>query len=136
MIAGAADINLNRNFFEGMELFGANCNTFNDAPDKASMPYDQARCGPVLSDGGAIMILETLDSAIARNSKIYAEIVGYSQNTDAFHILRPTDDGIGLFKAIHQSMLEAGITPSAIDCINSHATSTPAGDKSEAYCLK
>ncbi len=57
-------------------------------------------------------------------------------NTDAFHILRPTDNGIGLFKAMREALLEAGITPSEIDSINSHATSTPAGDLSEAYCIK
>ena len=57
-------------------------------------------------------------------------------NTDAYHILRPTDNGIGLYKAIQQALVESRVTPSQIDSINSHATSTPAGDQSEAYCLK
>lgn len=89
-----------------------------------------------MSDGGAILILEKLESALERGAKIYCEIGGYSMNTDAFHILRPTDNGIGLFKAIQNALVEAGVTPSEIDSVNSHATSTPAGDISEAYCLR
>lgn len=84
-----------------MELFGANCNSFNDNPEKASMPFDEKRSGPVISDGGGALILESLESAIKRKAPhIYCEIGGYSENCDAFHILRPTADGIGLFKAI------------------------------------
>ena len=59
-IAGGVDFNLNRHFFEGMELFGANCNTYNHLPQLGSKPFDEARCGPVLSDGGGILILESL----------------------------------------------------------------------------
>lgn len=112
MIAGGADFNLNRHFFEGMELFGANCNKYNDQPEKASMPYDIKRQGPVMSDGGGVLILENLESAQERGAHIYCEIGGFSQNSDAFHILRPTDNGIGLFKAIHSAMIEAQVTPS------------------------
>jgi 3-oxoacyl-[acyl-carrier-protein] synthase II len=100
MIAGGLDFNLNRHFFEGMELFGANCNKFNDDPTHASMPYDKKRAGPVMADGGGVLILESLDSALERGAKIYCEIGGFSMNTDAFHILRPSDNGIGLFKAM------------------------------------
>lgn len=132
MIAGGVDFNLNRHFYEGMELFGANCNKFNDKPEQASRPYDLERAGPIMSDGGGALILESLDSALKRKADIICEVVGYSMNTDAFHILRPTDNGIGLYKAIKESLLEAKLTPSEIDSINSHATSTPAGDKSEA----
>ncbi|CDW72602.1 3-oxoacyl-(acyl carrier protein) synthase ii [Stylonychia lemnae] len=134
IITGGMDYNLNRHFFEGMELFGANCNTFNDHPEQASRPFDTKRAGPIMSDGGGALILESLDSALSRNANIYCEIVGYSQNTDAFHILRPTDDGEGLFLAIQNALVQAGITPSQIDLINSHATSTPAGDLSETKC--
>ena len=107
MIAGGVDLNLNRHFFEGMELFGANCSKFNDEPDKASRPYDVTRAGPVMSDGGAAMVVESLESALKRKANIICEIGGYSMNTDAFHILRPTDNGIGLYKAIRESLLEA-----------------------------
>eukprot|EP00347_Sterkiella_histriomuscorum_P013040 403366246 len=136
VITGGVDFNLNRHFFEGMELFGANCNQFNDKPELASMPFDKKRSGPIMSDGGGALILETLESALERNAQIYCEIVGYSQNTDAFHILRPTDKGEGLLNAILQALIEAQITPNMIDHINSHATSTPAGDLSEAECHK
>ena len=112
MITGAVDYNLNRHFFEGMELFGANCGTYNEDPTHASRPYDMKRAGPVMSDGGGVLILEELDSAIKRNAKIYCEIGGFSTNTDAYHILRPTDNGIGLFKALQHALVEAGITPS------------------------
>jgi len=64
MIAGGVDFNLNRHFFEGMELFGANCNTYNDNPELASRPFDTKRAGPIMSDGGATMILESLESAL------------------------------------------------------------------------
>lgn len=136
MITGGVDFNLNRHFFEGMELFGANCNTFNGDPEHASRPYDTKRAGPVMADGGGVLILEDLESALRRKAKIYCEIGGFSMNTDAYHILRPTDNGIGLFKAIQHAMVESRVTPSQIDSVNSHATSTPAGDLSEAYCLK
>lgn len=100
------------------------------------MPYDKKRCGPVMSDGAGVLILERLETAIERGARIYCEVGGFSMNTDAFHILRPTDNGIGLFKAIKNALVEAEVTPSMIDSVNSHATSTPAGDSSEAYCLK
>jgi 3-oxoacyl-[acyl-carrier-protein] synthase II len=89
-----------------------------------------------MSDGGAALVLENLESALQRGAQIYCEVSGFSQNTDAFHILRPTDNGIGLYKAIHEAMIEAEVTPSIIDSINSHATSTPAGDLSEAVAIK
>jgi len=89
-----------------------------------------------MSDGGAVLVLENLQSAVERGAQIYCEISGFSQNTDAFHILRPTDNGIGLYKAIHEAMIEANVTPSMIDSFNSHATSTPAGDQSEAVAIK
>lgn len=68
MISGSLDFNLNRHFFEGMELFGANCNTYNHDPSQASRPFDKKRCGPILSDGGAILILESLESALKRKA--------------------------------------------------------------------
>jgi 3-oxoacyl-[acyl-carrier-protein] synthase II len=68
MITGGVDFNLNRHFFEGMELFGANCNTYNHDPEKASRPYDSKRAGPVMSDGGGVLILEELESAIRRKA--------------------------------------------------------------------
>ena len=78
MITGGVDFNLNRHFIEGTELFGANCNKFNDNPTKASMPYDVKRQGPVMSDGGAVLVLENLDVALKRGANIYCEIAGYS----------------------------------------------------------
>ena len=120
-----------------MELFGATNTENNEAPDKASRPFDKKRKGPVMSDGGAVLILESLESAIKRKSpNIYCEIAGFRENTEPYHILRPTEDGIGLVKAMRDALVEAGVTPSQVDSINAHATSTPLGDKSEATAIK
>ena len=87
----------------------------------------------MLSDGGGLILLENLKSAKDRNAKtIYAEVVGYGQTCDAYHILRPTETGVGLIKAIQNALVEANLVPEQIDAFNCHATSTPKGDLSEA----
>ncbi len=80
MIAGGVDFNLNKHFLEGMELLGANNDKYNDDPAHASMPFDTQRSGPVMSDGGGFVVLETLESALSRTPrpKIYCEVSGYS----------------------------------------------------------
>lgn len=136
IIAGGADYNLNRHFFGGMEAFGANCNAFNDTPESASRPFDKTRAGPVMSDGAGLIALEEYSSAKLRGAKIYAELVGYGHSTDAFHILRPLDNGFGTWRAANMALEEAGQTATCIDHINSHATSTPVGDISEVNGFK
>ncbi|CAI2370059.1 unnamed protein product [Moneuplotes crassus] len=136
IIAGGADFNLNRPFFQGMENFGATCRAFNDTPESACRPFDRTRAGPVLSDGAGLLALEDYDSAVSRGADILAEIVGYGHSTDAFHILSPINNGLGVFRAAKLALLEAGVTPDQIDHINSHATSTPVGDPSEILGLR
>lgn len=112
VVAGGLDFNLNRHFFEGMDLLGANCQNYNDEPEKGSMPFHKKRCGPVISDGGGLLLLEDLEHAIKRDAKIYCEIIGQSQNCDAYHILRPNEKGLGTLRVMKEAMIEAQITPS------------------------
>ena len=119
-----------------MDSFGAVTPNFNDSPQDACRPFDRDRSGTVLSDGGGMLLLESLECATKRKAeKIYGEIAGFGIASDAFHALRPTDSGVGLIKAIQLGMIEAGIQPSQIDAFNCHATSTAKGDSSEARCI-
>lgn len=106
----------------------------NDAPEKASRPFDKDRDGFVLSEGCGILILEEYEFAKARGAKIYAEIVGYGVSSDAFHITMPSSEGPA--RAIVNALKDAGVDPSEIDYVNAHGTSTPVGDMNELKALK
>jgi len=110
--------------------------TRNDAPEKASRPWDADRDGFVLGEGSGILILETLDAALSRGAKIYAEIAGFGMSGDAFHISAPSEDGDGPMRAMRAALHNAGLSPEAVDYINAHGTSTPAGDKAETLAIK
>ena len=108
----------------------------NDAPEKASRPFDLERDGFVVAEGAALLMLEELEHARARGAKIYAEVVGYGHTSDAYHITAPLETGEGAAKAIELAMEDAGITAEDIDYINAHGTSTPLNDKSETVAIK
>jgi len=108
----------------------------NDEPEKASRPFDKHRDGFVLSEGGVVMVVETLDHAEARGAKIYAEIVGYATGSEAFHIAAPLPDGVGVAACMSAALESAGVAPEQIDYINAHATSTPIGDSNETKGIK
>lgn len=108
----------------------------NEAPEKASRPFDMDRDGFVVAEGAAILILEELEHALARGAKIYAEILGYGHTSDAYHITAPMETGEGAAKAIELAMKSAGIRAEDIDYINAHGTSTPLNDKSETVAVK
>ncbi len=110
--------------------------TRNDAPEKASRPWDAGRDGFVLGEGGGILILETLEAAQERGAKIYAEIVGFGMSGDAFHISAPSEDGDGPVRCMRAALADAGIRPEEVDLLNAHGTSTPAGDKIETLAVK
>jgi len=110
--------------------------TRNDEPHRASRPYDIDRDGFVLSNGAGCVVLEELEHAKARGATIYAELVGFGMSGDAFHITTPPADGEGARKAMAAAIRDAGIDPADIDYVNSHGTSTPAGDVGESVGIR
>ena len=109
--------------------------TRNDDPERASRPYDQDRDGFVLGEGAGILVLELLDHAIARNARIYGEVVGQGLTSDGFHIAAPDPEGTGATRAIQQAIASSGIDAKTIVHLNAHATSTPVGDIAEAGAI-
>ncbi|MBK6860213.1 MAG: beta-ketoacyl-ACP synthase II [Saprospiraceae bacterium] len=107
----------------------------NDDFMTASRPYDKDRDGFVLGEGAGSLILEEYESAKKRGAKIYAEMVGSGATADAFHITAPHPDGLGASTAMHLALKESGLSPSQIDYINTHGTSTPLGDIAEAKAI-
>jgi 3-oxoacyl-[acyl-carrier-protein] synthase II len=105
-------------------------------PNRASIPFDAERNGFIMGEGAGIVILESLEQALARNAKIYAEIVGYGATGDAYHITSPDPEGKGAEKAMEIAIKDAGFTPDDIDYINAHGTSTPLNDKCETAAIK
>jgi 3-oxoacyl-[acyl-carrier-protein] synthase II len=110
--------------------------TRNDAPEKASRPWDKHRDGFVVGEGSGILILEELEHAKRRGANILAEIVGYGMSADAHHITAPPEDGNGGFRVMRNALRDAGLEPSQIDYINAHGTSTGLGDRAETEAIK
>jgi 3-oxoacyl-[acyl-carrier-protein] synthase II len=110
--------------------------TRNEEPERASRPFDKDRDGFVMGEGSGILILESLESAIKRNAKIYCEIVGYGMTSDAYHITAPSEDGEGAIRVMEVTLKDAGVDPSEVDYINAHGTSTPFNDKAESLAIK
>ncbi|MDO8543470.1 MAG: beta-ketoacyl-ACP synthase II [Opitutaceae bacterium] len=110
--------------------------TRNDAPEKASRPFDRNRDGFIMGEGAGVVVLESLDHARARGARIYCELAGYAATSDAFHITQPDPDGRGLSLAMGRAMASAGVTVAQVDYINAHGTSTPYNDKFETLAIK
>ena len=108
----------------------------NDNPTIASRPWDRDRDGFVLSDGAGVVVLEELEHAKARGAKIYAELIGYGMSGDAYHITTPSEGGEGASRCMKNALRDAGLNTDAVDYINAHGTSTPAGDLGETYAMK
>lgn len=105
-------------------------------PMRASIPFDKERSGFVMGEGAGVMVLESLEHALARNAVIYAEVVGYGATCDAYHITSPAEDGSGAAKAMTVAIEDAGITPDDIDYVNAHGTSTHHNDLFETKAIK
>ena len=135
MIAGGAEAAITPIGIAGFNAAGA-LSVRNDAPQKASRPFDAQRDGFVMGEGAAILVLESLDHALKRNANILAELAAYGATSDAFHITQPAQDGAGGAKAMNMALRKAGLTPKDIDYINAHGTSTTLNDKCETMAIK
>jgi 3-oxoacyl-[acyl-carrier-protein] synthase II len=109
---------------------------FNDRPQEASRPFDSLRDGFVMGEGAGTLILEEREHALRRGAYVYAELVGFGQSADAFHITAPSEDGSGAALAMRRALRSAAIDPTEVGYINAHATSTPTGDISEIRAIR
>ena len=110
--------------------------TRNDRPENASRPFDRNRDGFVMGEGAGVLVLESLEHALARGARIYCELAGYAATCDAYHITQPDPEGKGLSMAMSRALTSAGAAPTDIDYINAHGTSTPYNDKFETLAIK
>ena len=110
--------------------------TRNDAPAKASRPFDKDRDGFLIAEGAGMLVLEELEHALARGADIYAEVVGSGASSDAHHIAAPPEDGNGAVRCIRMALNDAGLKPEDIDYVNAHGTSTPLNDRCETAAIK
>ena len=109
---------------------------FNDSPEEASRPFDARRDGFVMGEGAGALVLEEREAALRRGATIHAELVGFGQSADAFHITAPSEDGSGAALAMRRALAAAQLPPEAVGYVNAHATSTQAGDVSETRAIK
>jgi len=135
MLAGGTEAGVFEPVVGGFAAMRA-LSTRNDDPGAASRPFDRGRDGFVIGEGAGILVLEALESAEARGVEPLAELVGYGATADASHITLPPPGGIGAVRAARRALEKAGLSPSEVDHVNAHATSTPEGDKAELQAIR
>jgi 3-oxoacyl-[acyl-carrier-protein] synthase II len=135
MIAGGSEMAITPLGVGGFAAMRA-LSTRNDAPERASRPFDKDRDGFVIGDGAGMVILEELEVAKARGAQIYCEIVGYGLSSDAYHLTGQPPDANGAVRSMQMALRKAGIAPTQVDYINAHGTSTPINDPTETLAVK
>ncbi len=135
MIAGGTEAAITPFALNGFANMKA-LSTRNDDPKKASRPFSLDRDGFVMGEGAGILILEEYEAAKKRGARMYAEIIGYGESCDAYHITSPSEGGEGAVRAMKMAIEEANINSDSIDYINAHGTSTPANDRNETQAIK
>jgi beta-ketoacyl-acyl-carrier-protein synthase II len=134
-VAGGADATVQFISVASFDRLGALSHD-NTLPPQSPRPFDKNRDGVVIGEGACVMVLEELEFALARGATPLAEIIGYGQTTDAFHVIAPSEGGAGAARAIRQALEDARVSPADIDYINAHGTATPLNDVAEAQAIK
>ena len=135
MIAGGTESCIDGIALGGFSRLKALSTSFNDSPSEASRPFDRDRDGFVMGEGAGALVLESLDHALVRGARIYAEIRGYGMSADAYHVTQPSHDGSGAQIAMRKAIKSSGLPLEAIGYLNAHATSTPLGDSVEQKAI-
>ena len=136
MVAGGTEASISGAAVAGFCSMKALCTDHNDDPEHASRPFDANRSGFIMGEGAGLVVLESLEHAEARGAHMYAELVGYGSNSDAFHITQPAPHGEMAAKCMQKALKDAGLEPSDIDYINAHGTSTHFNDLTETEAIK
>jgi 3-oxoacyl-[acyl-carrier-protein] synthase II len=135
MLAGGTEASVSPQSTAGFTSMKA-LSARNDAPETASRPFDAGRDGFVMGEGAGIVLLEELEHARARGATVIAEVVGYGQTADAYHITAPAEGGEGAVRAMRLALKDAGASADDVDYVNAHGTSTPANDRNETAAIK
>jgi len=136
VLAGGVEAAITSLTIAGFDAMKALCSTFNDAPERASRPFDRDRAGFVAGEGAGVLIMEERSHAVSRGARIRAAFLGYGATDDAFHVAAPDPEAAGAAKAMALALERAAISPEEVDYINAHGTSTPLNDATETRAIK